>query len=1100
MAITVTCRSCKQKYQVRDHLAGKSVSCRECGAPVQVPKLTPEDADDFDDGPAEYSVPKSAAEEPKPVIARKSERTPASERVLSRSSHDMPARQSRSGKPQTPAIYLGVAAVLVVIVIVLINAVGPSSEPVADTAPANPFQGGGNASQAPALAKPIAKPTSAANALPAEPSVSPQVADSADTVAPRPAEIVIGDGNRPWNVTINAPEEPLEIELKKKTLAAIPKNSTGDVVLPDCPSSFVALGSNNTNREIREVRDLRTNRKLGAVRAAQIPAGLTALSPDGLHFAAWGFGQSNIDVWDIKTERPKGRLKSEGDSYPRLLMFAGNDRLIAAGNNPDLLRWSIPAGQPEAKIALPQISRDRAGGLSPGGRFLALAGEETKSLFIRVLDLTTGENAGEISLTGFDGGLPRCFGIAFSPDGEEIAALYDSTRASSIFVFHTASGKLAEHIRFDGNLQKAVNANNSTGVHSLEWFPSRDRLFVFGQGVVDRTAGKVVWVMPGDQQPGKPALRRVLDEAHLLTVAFDKKEAALVAYKLPTADIKRSTEIVSAGGLAIDAHLPQLTGADWSAPAAPTTPAAKQPWNVQPDPATPATQKLLETPVALASKNATIKSVTLAGAQAARAVVMHTAIAPTRTVVPEKSSRNTKKKSAAVETLAPAWLTLVDLAAGTESGAVEIPFDCDLASVSLDGKRALLRLSEGDDRLDVWSLDDKQPVVAWRPYMSEKNHAVTAALFVDSDHVLTTNMAGKLAVWELPACRAIYTIDLAPVATLSPNRKYLAVPGDKKIRFFETLKGEPCGDLEVAGEMRAAVFHPDGERFAAIVAGGAGPRLVCWNLSDGRIEADFLLPVAGDSLQFCSNGYLLLDNSTLIDLDHKMIVWKYLLPSGIHLSESPDGRHWYAAPVSPRAKGLSLVATALPEPRAQAKLAHAAFDTDMVIQPGARVSLKIELSAVPPGRPRMAQELTQAFTERFARNKIAVAENQNVVVTVKMAHRLTGQQPSVEIEQSVQGKLKREKIPVPQLVIECSILFRHKGKVVWESKTNLTSTAALYRVPEGKPAAQFVNESVWESAANFLLKFDPPTFVFADTAVDGLGTSPLTAETAAAAR
>ena len=148
----------------------------------------------------------------------------------------------------------------------------------------------------------------------------------------------------------------------------------------------------------------------------------------------------------------------------------------------------------------------------------------------------------------------------------------------------------------------------------------------------------------------------------------------------------------------------------------------------------------------------------------------------------------------------------------------------------------------------------------------------------------------------------------------------------------------------------------------------------------------------------------------------------------------------------------------------------------------------------------MAQELTQAFTERFARNKIAVAENQNVVVTVKVAHRLTGQQPSVEIEQSVQGKLKREKIPVPQLVIECSIQFRHKGKVVWESKTNLTSTAALYRVPEGKPAAQFVNESVWESAANFLLKFDPPTFVFADTAVDGLGTSPLTAETAAAAR
>jgi hypothetical protein len=553
MAITVKCGACQKQFQVRDGLAGKSVVCKECGADLPVPKSpsgTSADADAASAG--EYAV---SGRSTAPSTAAQSRRSRAStaEPVLSRRSSESGSlgRSGAPGNQQAVWIYLGAGGLLLALVVVVIKLVG--SPPAAPEAELNRSRPPARTSAPPPVYSPAA--TNEASEKPVvqrKPEKSPgktsEPKADVKVTGTRPQReatragaveeseeggIEIGHGERAWRVKVDPPAEPFEIDPNKKILATIPKNSAGDVIFPDCPSSIVAVGSNHTPREIREVRDVQGNRRLGSVRNSVIANARLALSPDGQQFAAWPAGQNRIGVWTVKTEMPRGMIPVSGVSVPRLLMFAGNERLIALGGGEELFVWTMPDGVLYGTVALPKITGAVVAGLSPGGRYLALAVADPKKPSLRVFDLIAGNVAGEITFSGLAAEAPVCHAVAFSPDGAELAALYEEPEESNLFVFHVADGELAVQIATDESLRILLNAGNWQGGRALEWFPGRQRWLVYGRGVVDRSAGELVWSLPRDKSGAMP-IGHVLDDDRLLVIGTEKQDAAVVAREVPS--------------------------------------------------------------------------------------------------------------------------------------------------------------------------------------------------------------------------------------------------------------------------------------------------------------------------------------------------------------------------------------------------------------------------------------------------------------------------------------------------------------------------------------------------------------------------------------
>src|SRR5260370_1188539 len=76
-------------------------------------------------------------------------------------------------------------------------------------------------------------------------SIAPHESNSArENSSSRKPEVAIVTDLDAWEVKVDPPDETFEIDSKKRIVATFPRNSTEDVVYPECPSPFVALGSN----------------------------------------------------------------------------------------------------------------------------------------------------------------------------------------------------------------------------------------------------------------------------------------------------------------------------------------------------------------------------------------------------------------------------------------------------------------------------------------------------------------------------------------------------------------------------------------------------------------------------------------------------------------------------------------------------------------------------------------------------------------------------------------------------------------------------------------------------------------------------------------
>ena len=524
--------------------------------------------------------------------------------------------------------------------------------------------------------------------------------------------------------------------------------------------------------------------------------------------------------------------------------------------------WNINSGEQtrEVSIVTDRNRRPVRGSLAitPGGRYASLVEGDRLSVY----DLTSGACAGQTPLPGTPN---SCSAVAFSPDGAELAALLSFTSRTRLLICDFSTGSLT----LDHEAGDATPFHFSGG--DLQWLPDKTALLYRGSVLLDRETGLEVWTFPEDRFNA----RRMLSLKRMLAVLDGRGGRTLTYIDLPEKDLQKAQETIRGGGQAVDSVLPKLVRANVLSARAMTLPNGYVNWAAAPDPAGSA-EIDRDRDLLVAAEDESLKTAIFAGPASGKLAVHKTASRPTG------SGRSSQQV---------AFIQRYDLKSGQKGKDVPLPQVYDMLDVSPSGDYVLVgfnQRSSGYDRLDVIRFAPLEHIAGWRPYEGEQQaegrssddrRFVSRAVMLDDTHVLTVNRAGKLMLWQLPDCQAVYSFaDFGTPVAISPQRKYMVGVHHQEIRIFETASGECRGDLKTpltGVQLRRAAFRADGSELAAVVGAGKDQSLAIWNLETGDLTAEFPLPSSvlpwsvndGGSLEWRGGRHLMLDQHYLIDVE-----------------------------------------------------------------------------------------------------------------------------------------------------------------------------------------------------------------------------------------
>ena len=827
-------------------------------------------------------------------------------------------------------------------------------------------------------------------------SILPQGPIDTPSASPAPVHFA-------WNAKVDPPLQALEY---KKGKISVPFDShSTDICLPAGPSNFVLVTGGGFDNKTWQVLDLRTAKQIG--RSVQGDLDIwnheIAFSPDGRYAAAPLSGHSGraVGVWSFAT----GKLAQEitlSDHHSSLDLCFGGPHQLAISYDPDFSRtsvgvWDLQTGSKIHEMSFSheasvRIARDSLAS-SPGGKYLLMITGDK----LGVVEFATGDAVGQIPLpAGFSG----CEGIAFSPDGRELALDVKCNWRNHLLFIDFSAGRIVldrevdnTHFWYDGP--------------RLEWMPDKSGILYKGHLLIDRVTGDGVWTFPRtDSSP-----RRMIRPGEMLVVLRSGRGGkTLQTADLPIKEIMKGIESVRAGGEAIDSALPPLTTPDLFSAVPVTLPNGFTAWSAVPDPAGPVPPGL-DRDMLVAKEGETLQRLIFAGPQSGKIVVQK----EVQPIVGAGGGRRGQRQMI---------VERYDVASGSKGSSVEIPFVYRLVGASPSGNFAVVGYSDTKakaDRIDVVGLAPKKHIAGWRPYAGDPNqkaanaapwssastNAVSWLNMLDDEHIVTVSTGGKLVNWKLPECKAVYVFEQfgEPLA-LSPGRKYLAGAHNGEFRLFDASTGQCVGDLEspVTG-VRAvrAAFSQDGRELSAIIDGGEDKMLVRWNLTNGKIEHEFPLP--GDlfdvakqtgasffgqpnSLEYRGNKYALLDNTFLIDLERRAVIWRYEL-NGTFVSGSPDEKTWFCTRRD-RSFNSAVYLTTHETPSASVlrKAEAVQLENQLVLYPGMSVRLLVDLTGV--NMQNMEATVRTALQESLENRGIVVSDAAPLTLSVLTGERATG--------------------------------------------------------------------------------------------------------------
>uniref|UniRef100_A0A7C2JY06 WD40 repeat domain-containing protein n=1 Tax=Schlesneria paludicola TaxID=360056 RepID=A0A7C2JY06_9PLAN len=1110
MTIALECDVCGKKYKLSDTLAGKTFVCKDCGLTLDVPGGRRTRGDEEE------------------VIDRK----PPKSSATIRSTGGGKRRSRRSQKDQLTMLAVAGGVVLAAIVLGAV------------------FSGGAN--QGPSLAPPVnsgvvVEPTVASNATqnatqpvvppagtstgtstppsatqsPAAPSTTTNVAavarpeskDSTATptgvaddssAAARPTAssqgvftLTVAPG---WQVQVDPPAEPLPTAWATDWSLPVTGSFLTEACIsfPATYSPFVILGTNEDAKAGREVWNLATGEKVHTFKGQRVNTTQpVALSPDG-QMLAW-FDFRSVTVYDLAGKKLLGELPSgSGDDTFNIarLDLPTSQRLVAMSFvDRGLKVWSLPDGNlRHATRVGDKFSYPAKSAYSPGGKYVALEAHFLDHT-IQVHEVDTGEVVGTITAQKIGNAYGDLHGLAFSPDGSQLAAVFESTAGEGITqvaIWNVAEGtQAANHVTVPGIMHRVKNVRETAGV---QWYADGKKLLVHGVTILDAATGAGLYEMQ-KPEPSFAASRRVFGTNGIADLSGTRQELQLRPIVISDADLGVSAKVAAAGGLPVDVKLPPLTKAELTA--SPDTVRAAS-WNF-PAITAATVPAVVEEALPLKTGSGTLRQLSLAVQDQPRAFLRFaqgedsTALPPQTTFRVDSQGRLQSRSRPRPVKAKTNWIDVYDLAAKQFLAKIDLPFSGDLVGCSPDGRRLLVQPHDAQGRLDVFDVADGRPVVGFRPYQSqpeERDWELSAAAMLDADHVATLNDDDLFVVWELPACRSVYAVDQALTFSVSPGGGQIAVATDTGVDLRDALTGTALGFVPFKGSIRGLVFHPQGDRLAVLLSDQGGAYIYTVDLKDGQIGNEIPSPVTG-TLVWGSDRYLLVEVARgdwrLLDLEAKTVAWTYLLKDGVVAANHPDARFWYAVPKSPRVPALNLVAVTLPDESVAKRLSAQELAPELLLQPGDKVTVRARVTPL-TNRPQLENEVLALIHKAVERSGVTAANGQpvelNVTATAKAGRSVSVRKLGTEETTSVQ-----------EISLEILLAYKRGQETLWQDRFAATNTTGfiIKRIAEGESVQAAFDKDLWDRMNRYGESLQLPVYLFAPKSVEGLGKTTLSA-------
>ena len=841
------------------------------------------------------------------------------------------------------------------------------------------------------------------------------------------------------------------------------------VIVSNSNPAMVALGDAWRGGDTLFVFDLQTREKIGKVTGASSWASKSALSADGKYFASTvDRGRGGIGVWDTKKAKGLGVLPWNDHWGPKVLAFAGRDRLVAIDDDKRLYSWSLPSGDPLQTIELADQPKEDSVSFSPGGRYVAYYADD-HGRRVDLIDLTNGGTAGSISL--IESG---CDALVFSPDGSGLAGLFGSFGNTRLMAWKVADGSVVVDKELDAD---AMFFGRHVESPKLQWFPSRRRWLAYSRYMLEFTAGGPVFILP-EVQTFSPSPRIVINDNQLVeTVRFGGR-SILLGSEIPQAEVEEAIKVVRAGGKSADIGLPLPTEPNWDSMQT-VTDSTGTSWKYQPASTVP--QALLPKPISLKVPSRPPKTFASSDSAADKLLVAF-----------GKFDRFDSWNEASATIKNPGLiLATYSLSQGGKSlSTIPLAYDGDLLDLSADGSLALVRPANRPGRVDAYSISENKHLCGWFPSPKSKESEgrfgrhfgqKADALAIDAQHVLTVHDQ-QAVLWHVPDCKAVYRILDVRQAVADGERKRLAVTTSQGVMLADALTGEIQGRIaEIQGGEKIGI-SPGGDQLAAITS-GISSFVRVFNLTDGTLTSAFYVPGAHGAPYWLDHDHLLLSGSALVDIPHKVLAWNYHLDRTVKSATvGRDGRFWILGGDQAGALAKSYV---LPDASAQRKIDDTEYVPKVVLGPGDKVAMQVNVSIAGVA----TDEVIQSLTKQFEGYRIQVEPSAPVVMQINVQQENTGKtERYVPISRPFANSNDVQELSKVRIKYEQSFL--SNGQKVWESKSDYEIQAGMIvHLQSGESLQQNYEKGQDTRAAAWLQTLQAPAMLFEQSAYDALGTS-----------
>ena len=376
------------------------------------------------------------------------------------------------------------------------------------------------------------------------------------------------------------------------------------------------------------------------------------------------------------------------------------------------------------------------------------------------------------------------------------------------------------------------------------------------------------------------------------------------------------------------------------------------------------------------------------------------------------------------------------------------------------------------------------PVVRWEMGKNlEFAKKFDQLYFLGEDKVLgCSSFGGAVTLMQIEPVRALWTLKTKQNSTpaLSAKRTQFAAAIDGGIGIFSTASGETLARItttETAGPTLS--FSPDGKRLASL----SGSRVLVWDLSTGKQIHEVWFPkvTAGNALEWCGDNFVFVDGSQLVDLEKRVVLWKYDAAGNRKpLTGQFGGQFWLVA--GGFNEPYQLFSRSLPEAAATAKGAQLTADGVLALKPGSQVSLQVNL----PAHAADVQKVTQALTDGLTKQGLTVAAGAPITLEATIAD--AGKE-TVSYRGFGFGRLGgNDKVEVQKYT--STVVMKENGKEIW-SATAHYGAPHLVQQKDGQKIEDAVNESRG-NPVDYFSHVQLPRFMARHEADGAYGTSKLT--------